>query len=141
MIAELQTKRTQLDQGGFGFCLEQYSYLSAVSNITLGFNNCNGERNIDPFEISLRHLNLGSSIYGVMFGCSHELFEAIPRIARLAMCHSFPTPSNRENELRTSLHILERQIENWQPTLGPQQSSVSSPHGTEDFQTAGNAYQ
>ncbi|EED17154.1 C6 transcription factor, putative [Talaromyces stipitatus ATCC 10500] len=140
IIAELQTKQIQLDQALFGFCLEQYCYLAIVSNITHGANSCNGERNTEFLEIPLRHLNFGSKIYGCMFGCSHQLFEVIPRIACLAKCHSFS--NHRANESRTKdFEILERRIENWQPTLGLQQSWLNSPQRIEELQIAGNAYQ
>ncbi|KAH7239578.1 fungal-specific transcription factor domain-containing protein [Fusarium solani] len=83
MISDLRKDERCRDENLLGFFSEQYSYLAIVANIGIG--QASSDRLLDPRSLSqpLHTLNQDSPIYGFMFGCSHALFELIPRIARL----------------------------------------------------------
>lgn len=84
MISDLRKDERCRDENLLGFFSEQYSYLAIVANIGIG--QASSDRLLDPRSLPqpLHTLNQDSPIYGFMFGCSHALFELIPRIARLS---------------------------------------------------------
>ncbi|KAJ3546920.1 hypothetical protein NM208_g1773 [Fusarium decemcellulare] len=87
MISDLRRDERCRDENLLGFFSEQYCYLAIVANIGIG--QASSDRLLDPRSLPqpLHALNQNSPIYGFMFGCSHGLFELIPRIARLSSRH------------------------------------------------------
>lgn len=114
MLLSLQRNLRPQDQEVVGFFEEQYSYLAVVSNVsprTLGINH-HVDRWLD--RPSLDSLNRDSSIYGCLFGCSHQLYETIPRICDLAQrCRD----ENFEpcSQTRASCQALLASISAWEP--------------------------
>lgn len=84
MIRDLQKDDRCRDEYLIGFFSEQYSYLAIVANIGMGRST--SDSLLDPRSLPqpLYALNQETPIYGFMFGCSHGLFEMIPRIASLS---------------------------------------------------------
>ncbi|KAI8651095.1 Zn(2)-C6 fungal-type domain-containing protein [Fusarium keratoplasticum] len=129
MISDLRKDERCRDENFLGFFSEQFSYLAIVANIGIG--QASSDRLLDPRSLSqpLHTLNQDSPIYGFMFGCSHALFELIPRIARL---------SSRFRARRDSSSVVQKEydsifsaINSWLP---------NSPSDDPGYELAGEMY-
>ncbi|PVH77340.1 hypothetical protein DL98DRAFT_423925 [Cadophora sp. DSE1049] len=107
----------QSDSDLRGFLLELYTYLTLINNVTLNLESEARLIPFDPFMFSLNSLE-GSSSFGVMFGCAHELFEMIPRICELGVeCHKDKLGVFSSSRVSYLYVGLEGKILAWKPPL------------------------
>lgn len=131
LLTLMRDGQSAADQNLLGFFAEQYAYLALVSNVS--FRPGRLGRYLEP-ELpcqSLEELNSGTQIYGCLFGCSHQLYQSIPAICRLARKRQ--EEGSRLSESSTSQHhaLLEMLLA-WEPDPN------SADPGFED---AGRMYQ
>ncbi|KAH7403085.1 fungal-specific transcription factor domain-containing protein [Cadophora sp. MPI-SDFR-AT-0126] len=114
-LAKEFTKKSDSDIRGF--LLELYTYLALINNVTLNLESEARLISFDPFMFSLNSLE-GSSSFGVMFGCAHELFELIPRICELGVeCHKDKLGVFSSSRGAYHYVVLEGKISAWRPPL------------------------
>ncbi|RSL47758.1 hypothetical protein CEP54_013241 [Fusarium duplospermum] len=113
MISDLRKDQRCRDGNLLGFFSEQYCYLAIVANIGIG--QASSDRLLDPRSLPqpLHTLNQNGPIYGFMFGCSHGLFELIPRIAHLSGRHR--ARKDRPNAIQEEYDSIISGINSWLP--------------------------
>ncbi len=129
ILIELRENRaSQIDQSLRDTLTEIYSYFAITTNLTIN-TDLPVPRDIpeDVFlsPTSLVELNKGTPIYGVLFGCAHELFGLIMPILRSARYfHEHKNTRQRDINIRK----YEQQINAW--TFKPE--FFSSKHDNDE---------
>lgn len=115
MLLDLRHKFTKPDDDTLGFFAEQYSYLCIVSNIHFRLNHKLDAQDVvgSPGQ-ALGDLNIGTAIYGCLFGCAHKLFETIPLICDLARSRMRETRKPSRLAVDCYLSLLST-LQDWQP--------------------------
>ncbi|EXJ79520.1 hypothetical protein A1O3_07799 [Capronia epimyces CBS 606.96] len=97
-----------------GFLRELYAYLVLVGTITLNAESEDRVIEFDPFMSSLKSLN-DIKPCGEMFGCSHGLFELMPRVSELGKQRRLEEASGYCTSASFAFYqLLESKIRGWQ---------------------------
>lgn len=117
----LRLGRLQVEPNIHGFLLELHAFMSIVSKTSVTgvklqpFEKTVGLGETDPLISRLDLINRGTDSYGLVFGCSHSIFETIPMIEMLRYTSSTPTDLDLQESQKTMFGYLENRIMTWEP--------------------------